>query len=322
LVKSNSVRDVSPITVSAGLGGSAGLAGTVGVVLIGSAANSDEMGVLNSGSGTLDNAGSASGTNVTGQATGTGTDGISAQIVGASVTARTITVNADSKVGVLNIVGALGVGLSGGFGAAVGFTEIDQKVHATTSGGSLTAGLISVGASAGDDGSRAAANTWSGAGGGGLYVGLGAAVAESFINNDVHATLGSATDGGANSATASVAVQAVDNSSIASHSIGFGGGIAAVGISIANAEKKSTVAADVAGSTNVTNVAGVMVIANVGGTGITTESVAGGAGIVSGAGASSTSKDSDTVTAAVGASAHISSSGGVLVYASATPNVD
>src|SRR6185312_16036401 len=295
LVKSNSVRDVSPITVSAGLGGSAGLACTVGVVLIGSAANSDEMGVLNSGSGTLDNAGSASGTNVTGQATGTGTDGISAQIVGASVTARTITVNADSKVGVLNIVGALGVGLSGGFGAAVGFTEIDQKVHATTSGGSLTAGLISVGASAGDDGSRAAANTWSGAGGGGLYVGLGAAVAESFINNDVHATLGSATDGGANSATASVAVQAVDNSSIASHSIGFGGGIAAVGISIANAEKKSTVAADVAGITN--------------------ESVAGGAGIVSGAGASSTSKDSDTVTAAVGDSAHISSSGGVLVYA-------
>ena len=44
-VKSNSVRDVNPITVSAGLGGSAGLAGTVGVVLIGSAANSDEMGV-------------------------------------------------------------------------------------------------------------------------------------------------------------------------------------------------------------------------------------------------------------------------------------
>jgi len=322
LVKSNSVRDVSPITVSAGLGGSAGLAGTVGVVLIGSAANSDEMGVLNSGSGTLDNAGSASGTNVTGQATGTGTDGISAQIVGASVTARTITVNADSKVGVLNIVGALGVGLSGGFGAAVGFTEIDQKVHATTSGGSLTAGLISVGASAGDDGSRAAANTWSGAGGGGLYVGLGAAVAESFINNDVHATLGSTTDGGTNSATATVAVLAQDNSSIASHSIGFGGGIAAVGISIANAEKTSTVAADIASSTQVTNVLGVMVTASVGGLGITTESVAGGAGIVSGAGASATSKDSDTVTAEVGSSAHISASNGVLVYAAATPNVD
>ena len=95
-----------------------------------------------------------------------------------------------------------------------------------------------------------------------------------------------------------------------------------VGISIANAEKTSTVAADVAASTQVTNVAGVMVTATVGGTGITTESVAGGAGIVSGAGASSTSKDSDTVTAAIGDSAHISASGGVLVYASATPNVD
>ena len=64
------------------------------------------MGVLNSGGGTLDNAGSASGTNVTGQAAGTGTDGVSAKIIGGSVTAKSITVAADSKVGVLNIVGA------------------------------------------------------------------------------------------------------------------------------------------------------------------------------------------------------------------------
>src|SRR6185437_9123171 len=223
-----------------GLGGQVGIAGTVGVVLIGSGASSDEMSVLNAGatngdssSGTLGNAGAATGTDVVG-ATGSGVDGISAQILNSSVTANKINVSATSTVGVRNIVGALAVGLGGGgFGAAVGFTEVDQQITARTTGGSLTAPTVSVSASAGDHSGDHAAESWGIAGAGGLYVGLGAAVGKATVNNTILAELGSNTGGGTNGASsATIAVNAGDSSTLSSQGYGFGGGAAAVGLSL------------------------------------------------------------------------------------------
>src|SRR6185437_7582334 len=103
-VSALSNRSVTPITAIAGLGGQVGIAGTVGVVLVGSGASSDEMSVLNAGatdgdssSGTLGNAGAATGTDIV-AATGSGVDGISAQIIGGSVTANKVDISATSNV--------------------------------------------------------------------------------------------------------------------------------------------------------------------------------------------------------------------------------
>ena len=332
-VSALSTRDVKPITAIASLGGSLGIAGTVGVVLIGSGATSDQMSVLNSqaqtddpnvpSGGTLDNAGRASGTNVV-AATGSGVDGISAQIIGGSVTANKVDVNAKAQTSVLNIVGALAVGVStGGFGAAVAFTEVDQKVTAKAVQGSLTAPTVSVTATAGDHGSGNAAESWGIAGAGGLYVGLGAAVGKAIVNNTITAELGSTTDGGSTGAASGViAVSATDTSEVATYGYGFGFGAAAVGLSLGFSQKSSTVSADIAASTTITNFSDVSVKAS--GSGLVySHTIAGAGGIVSGAGSSANATDSEIVSAGIGANASVSATGtnGILVDARATPNV-
>jgi hypothetical protein len=328
-VTATSDRVVKPITAIAGLGGQVGIAGTVGVVLIGSGASSDQMSVLNAGatsgdpnSGTLGNAGAATGTDVVG-ATGSGVDGISAQILNSSVTANSIAIGATSTVGVRNIVGALAVGLGGGgFGAAVGYTDVDQQITARATGGSLTAPAVSISASAGDHSGDHAAESWGIAGAGGLYVGLGAAVGDSTVDNTILAELGSNTDGGTGGASsATMAVNAADASTISSQGYGFGGGAAAVGLSLGFATKTSSVTADIAPSTQVTNFASVMASANGSGS-VDATTYAGAAGVYGGAGASSQSSDTETVTADVGDHASISAAGaGVLVNATSVPDV-
>ncbi|MDP2358776.1 MAG: hypothetical protein Q8M31_22345, partial [Beijerinckiaceae bacterium] len=266
-----SIRDVSPITVTASLGGQVGIAGTVGVVLIGSGATTDQMSVLNSGatqgdssSGTLGNAGAASGTDVVGEVSG-GVDGISAQSLNANITAGEINIGAAAHTSVKNIVGALAVGLGGGgLGAGVGFTEVEQRVTAKTEGGTLTAPTIAIVASAGDRGSGRTAETLGAAGAGGLYVGLGAAVADSRVENVILAELGSRTDSGGTN-TGTISVTASDTSSMASYGYGFAGGAAAVGISLGFAQKSSQISARIADATVVTNFAGVAVVASGGG---------------------------------------------------------
>ncbi|MDP1581801.1 MAG: leukotoxin LktA family filamentous adhesin, partial [Bradyrhizobium sp.] len=326
-VSAVSTRHVNPITVTGSLAGQVALAATVGVVLIGSGASADQMSVLKAGatsgdssSGTLGNAGAVSGTNVVDQVEG-GIDGISAQILTADVTASAINVSATAQTAVKNIAGALAIGTgAAGIGAGIGFTDVDQRVTASTSGGTLTAPTIAILATARDHGGGRTAETLGAAGAGGLYVGLGAAVADSRVNNTVLAQLGSRTlSGGINTGT--ITVRATDSSSVASYGYGFALGIAAVGISLGNAEKSSAITASIAASTTVSDFSGVMVIA-VGGGSLTAETIAGAAGIASGAGAESTATDEQVVVAQIGANASISAVGaGVLVSATAVPDV-
>ncbi|MGB3487899.1 MAG: leukotoxin LktA family filamentous adhesin [Xanthobacteraceae bacterium] len=328
-VSALSTRDVNPITLVAGLSGQVGIAGTVGVVIIGDRANSDQMSVLNAGatssdsnSGTLGNAGAATGTDVIGQVDG-GVDGISAQILNATVNAGAIGVVATAQTAVRNIAGAVAVGVGvGGAGAGVALTTVEQQVTAKTSGGQLNAPVVYISAAAGDHGSGHTAEADGIAGAGGFYVGLGAAVGQSHVDNTVLAELGSRTDGGtAGAVTGSVSVLASDTSTAVASGYGFGGGIGAVGLSLGIVDKSSSVTADVVPSTTVDNVFAVMVMASATGS-LRASSLAGAAGIISGAGATATATDSETVVANVGAGSTITTTGtGVLVNAAATPDV-
>lgn len=328
-VSALSTRDVNPVTVVLSLAGSVGIAGTVGVVIVGSGASTEQMSVLNSGaddndanSGTLGNAGAATGTDLLGTLAG-GVDGISAQILSSNVTAGAIGVGATARTAVRNISGAaaLGTGVTGQ-GAAVAITEVDQQVTAKTNGGTLTAPTIAVTASAGDHGSGHTAESIGASGAGGYYLGVGAAVGKSRVDNTVIAELGSRTDGGATGSTSgSLAVSASDTSTLAASGYGLGVGLAAVGLSLAFTEKASAITADIAASTTVTNFDGVMVIANAAG-GLNSYTLAGAGGSISGAGATSTANDAETVIAKIGAGSSITADdAGVLVSATATPNV-
>lgn len=328
-VSALSTRDVNPITLVASLSGQVGIAGTVGVVIIGDGASTDQMSVLNAGasngdssSGTLGNAGAATGTDVIGQVAG-GVDGISAQILNATVNAGAVSVVATAQTAVRNIAGALAVGVGvGGAGAGVALTTVEQQVTAKTSGGQLNAPVVYISAAAGDHGSGHTAEADGIAGAGGFYVGLGAAVGQSHVDNTVLAELGSRTDGGtAGAATGSVSVLASDTSTAVASGYGFGGGIGAVGLSLGIVDKSSSVTADVIPSTTVDNVFAVMVMASAAGS-LRASSLAGAAGIISGAGATATATDSETVVANVGAGSTITTTGtGVLVDATATPDV-
>ncbi|WP_148287864.1 hypothetical protein [Rhodopseudomonas sp. B29] len=328
VVSALSTRDVNPVTVVASLSGQVGLAGTVGIVRVGSGATTDDMSVLNSGansndpnSGTLGNAGAATGTNLVGMVSG-GVDGISAQILSSNVTASSIGVGATARTSVQNAVGALAIGVGvTGEGAAVAITEVDQQVTAKTSGGTLTAPMIMIQATAGNHGGYAASSIGA-AGAGGFYVGMGAAVGKAQINNTVVAELGSTTNGGSTGlASGSVSVAASDNSTANASGYGLGVGLGAVGLSLATATRTSSVTADIAAATTVSNFEGVTVIASTGG-GLSSNTVAGAAGIISGAGASATSTDGVTVLAKVGAGSTITAGdAGLLVSASAAPVV-
>lgn len=327
-VNSLSVREINPITVAGSLAGTGAFAGTVGIVLVDSGASTDEMSVLNAGassgdssSGTLGNAQAATGVNVIG-GIGGDSEGIAAEVLNSSVSAGAIGINAASEMATRNITGSLAIGGSGGIGAAVAYTTVTQKITAQAVGGQLTSNSISIVAGAGDHGGDKAVQTFAAAGAGGLYVGLGAAVGESHIDNTVRATLGATTAGATGGLTsATVAVTASDNSSITSYGYGGAGGIAAVGLSLANAEKTSKVTAEIAASTQVTNVANVAVMSTGGGS-VRAETIAGAAGVLAGAGASATATDSQKIVAEIENNARVQAAGtGILVYASGTPDV-
>ncbi|WP_168192777.1 leukotoxin LktA family filamentous adhesin [Undibacter mobilis] len=327
-VNALSVREINPITVAGSLAGTGAFAGTVGIVLVDSGASTDQMSVLNAGSssgnsssGTLGNARAATGVDVI-AGIGGNAEGVAAQVLNSSVTAGAIGINATSEMATRNITGSLALGGTGGIGAGVAYTTVTQKITAEAIGGQLTSNAISIGAVAGDHGGDKAVQTFAAAGAGGLYVGLGAAVGESHIDNTVRATLGATTTGATGGLTSgTVAVTASDSSSITSYGYGGAGGLAAVGLSLANAEKSSDVTAEIAASTQVTNVANVAVMTTGGGS-VSAETIAGAAGVLAGAGASATATDSQKIIAQIGNNARVQAAGtGILVYASGTPDV-
>ncbi len=261
-VLANETRDINLLTATAALGGEVGIAATVGVILVGPGSSSADLGDLNAnGSGTL-----AAGTAATRvdlvAAVGAATDGNSASIIGGSVTAASVAINATGKLATGNIVGSLGVGLgAAGVGASVGYTEVDQTINASAIGGTITTNSLTIGAAAGDDGSGHAVDSVVFAGGGGLYVGIAGALAFSIDSDDVTAELSSTVNAGTGTVTSttdptvtapvtlaadSVSVTASDSSTVWANAYGAAIGLAAAGVSVATADRDSTVTAEIA----------------------------------------------------------------------------
>ncbi|HEY1943653.1 MAG TPA: leukotoxin LktA family filamentous adhesin, partial [Roseiarcus sp.] len=261
-VLANETRDINLLTATASLGGEVGIAATVGVILVGPGSSSADLGDLNAnGSGTL-----AAGTAATGvdlvAAVGAAIDGNSASIIGGSVTAASVTINATGALATDNIVGSLGVGLgAAGVGASVGYSEVDQTINATATGGTIITNSLSIAANAGDDGSGEAVDSVVFAGAGGLFVGVAGALAFSNDSDDVTAELSSTVDAGTGTVTSttdptvtapvtlaanSVSVTATDSSTVWANAYGAAIGAVAAGVSVATADRDSTVTAEIA----------------------------------------------------------------------------
>ncbi|WP_210254868.1 hypothetical protein [Methylocapsa sp. S129] len=326
-VDAQSEREISSYAATAAIGGQGSFAATVGVVLIGSGASSDAMSVLDQG-GTLesaDQATSSGATDLTSEVAG-GVDGISAEIVDSNVTASDINIAATGQMAVLNIAGSLSIGIGiGGIGAGVGYTDVDQDITAQAIGGVLVTPTLTIDATAQDDGGGHAARTIAAAGAGGLYVGLGAAVADSIVDNNVQASLGSTVNDGALVTTTapptifstSISVTSSDSSSVRADAYGFAGGAAAVGISVALAKRDSVVTSDVLAPANL---ASASVIDQASDSGETWAYALGGAGgVYAGDGAVATAADNATVTAELMSGAAVVA-GDTQVLAADTPD--
>ncbi len=261
-VLANETRDVNLLTATAALSGEVGIAATVGVILIGPGSSSADLGDLNAkGSGSLAEGKKATGVDLV-AAVGAATDGNSASIIGGSVTADSVAINATSKLATDNIVGSLGVGLGAvGVGASVGYTEVDQTINASAIGGTITTNSLTIVAAAGDDGSGQAVDSVVFAGGGGLYVGIAGALAFSNDSDNVTAELSSTVNAGTGTVTSttdptvtmpvtltanSVSVTATDSSTVWANAYGAAIGIVAAGVSVATADRNSSVTAEVA----------------------------------------------------------------------------
>lgn len=324
-VSATSARDITAKTVTGALAGSVALAGTAGVVLVGGAASAAQMSDIGASVGSADTATRSGGS--MSAALGAGSDGITAAINGGTVTANAVTIAATGNVAVENAAGAVAASGSAGLGAAVGYTTISQAITAQASGGTIATQSLSITASAGDDGGRAA-HTAAIAGGGGGYAGLGAAVAISEISNTINALVNSTVSGGTatvNGVTGTVlantvTVSAGDTSTSASDVTGVAVSIyAAVGASVAKADRSSIVNAKTQSSANLVAQTVSVQASEGGATYAFGLGGAGGAGLA-GTGVDVTATDTAQVNSSVLAGSRIVATSGLTVSATASPD--
>lgn len=178
-----------------------------------------------------------------------------ARIDASEIRADQVDVIADDRVSTRNYVGSGALG-GVGFGAAVGFTRVGNRVVAEIGGGgTLDAGAVSIRAGHDDyDGGPAAeTRAWAGAAGG---IGLAAAYADADVTTGVRATLGpmdlqrDADD----DADVEVTIDAFDHGGAHAETIGVAAGfLAGVGAAISRGARTSTVIAEVADDATVGN---------------------------------------------------------------------
>jgi hypothetical protein len=268
-VLAQSTKDVDATTGTVGAGLSTGIGATVALVLIGSGGEGDVSGQLGGtltqvntasdggvnnpdpsvGSGSNDN--SATAYSVSNALASNSNDAVTATIAGGTITAAQVSVTANSFIGTSNFTTAVAVGGDAGIGGAVSFTRVYDTVTASTVGGTVITPSLSLTADAGDSSGNHTASDTATAGGGGI-VGLGAAVSDALVDNNVTASLGGTVTAPAGATSpVTVSVDAADTSSIYSLAAGGGVGAVAVGVMVANAGKTSSVTAEIpnAGST-------------------------------------------------------------------------
>ncbi|MDB5752986.1 MAG: hypothetical protein JWP65_3407 [Ramlibacter sp.] len=322
--------EVDMITATAGGGGTAGISGAVGVLLFGSAPDSNATAELNSGSGST--MGRVSAGTESNKVQGTGSslrqgeaDGLnasagydtagafggaaglhstSADLSATSVQAGAVTVSSLDRTSVENNAGAVAGGGAAGVSAGVAVTILGGANSASVSASQLTSqdGIaIASGTRTPVQGSPAiTSRAIAGAGG---FVGVGAAV--SIASNR---TANSATLSGQVNAGGAVRVTALDQASMLSEAFGASVGVASVGVVVATAEQGGSVATQVSGSVIGDGVA--ITAAREGG--VSALAVAGVAGVFAGSGAGATASDSGTVRVTLAGGAALDAGQGAL----------
>jgi hypothetical protein len=341
-VNVNATRDadLQLYTMTASAGAVYAVSASVGVIALGQAPNSETN---SDTSGSVGNVNSVTTANRTGDTNGAvssddttssntaasyqtqtkinaGTaDATTATITGGSVTSAGLTVSAAQHVDTINMAGGVAGGYAGsGAGAAVAVTTYGSAIQAGVSGTTLTQGANTVTVQAVSDNKNSgttrdkANNVISFAGGGGTFVGLGAAVGIATNNTAVNAGLAGTVTAGA------ITVSANDSASVQSRAVGAAIGAGAIGVARADATNTGSVTAELGGS--ITTTGAVNITASRSGE-TTSSTVAGAAGIIAGAGADSHATSSGNVTARINDSANINGAGQV-VKVSASDSAD
>lgn len=254
-----------------------------------------------------------------------GADGTTAQISASTVTAATVDVHADNTTSVSNIVGNLAGGGLLGAGGAVAFSVVNQDVGATVDADSTlnATSAVTVGAhvhngNVSDNGQTYTLDTQAYQGAFG-FVGLGAAVAYSELNNNVLAGLGGTLNG---NQTTVASVQADDASALNATGGGATGGGLAAGVVVSQSHKASTVSAGLGDATVINQARSLSIEANESGRN-SADATAVSAGLAFAAnGADANATDSASVTARLGKNSSTALYGGDLtVNASEVPDL-
>jgi len=333
--------EVDMITATLGGGGLAGVSGAVGVVLFGSAPDSNATAELNGGSGSsisrvsagtesskVQGAGSsltqaetdslnASASYNTASAFGgaTGQHSTSASLSAANVQAGSVAVSSLDRTSVENNAGAIAGGAYVGASAGVAVTVLGGANSANVSASQLASqGGITVASGTRTPSQGAPAITSRAIAGAGGFVGVGAAV--SVASNQ---TANSATLSGQVNAGGAVSVTSLDQASMLSEAFGASAGVASVGVVVATAEQTGSVATQVGGHVDGNGVA--INAAREGS--VSANAIGGVAGVFAGSGAGATARDSGTVNVTLASGTALDAGQGALsISARSNPNAE
>ncbi|MET0320104.1 MAG: leukotoxin LktA family filamentous adhesin, partial [Duganella sp.] len=317
-VTAASDKAIDMTSASGGAGATVGIGGALGVLVVGSGATGNANDELDKGNdGTLtqvnslttkptsaanrqDGQRAAPTFDVKAAVNGLNPDAVTARIAGGAINGSAVKVDALATTMTANTAGAVAVGGALGAGGAVGVSRVYSTVDASIVQANVRAASVDVSAVA-KDGSGPAATVTAYAGGAGL-VGLGAAVADALIQNQVTAHADGAYTGAASGA---MQVAAADNTSVATDGMGAAAGAAAIGVVVSHADKRSTVAAALGGGSTVTgyNLLAVLATSAIPASGATVKATATGAAgglLLAGAGAESVASNHTQVSAAIG----------------------
>ena len=333
-VGATSDKVVDAETVTVGAGGSAGIGAAVGVVILGGAASSEmnkeisgtiaaanattsTLGSSDAGAALINEQSAAAPSGIDAEAAlRDGSDSnLSAQIIGGSINAGSVSVTAADRVTTKNMATGVGVGGGAGVGAAVALTRIGDGVAAVIDA-QTTASSIKVSASMTDGSSGGAVQTEAYAGAGALGTALGAAVAKGEVKNRVSARIAGTVTGDTQGA---VSIDATDTGSVGATAVGatVGGGYA-IGISLAFSDKASLITSSVAAGSVIGGYTTFTLNAR-GGGGVDAASIAGvGGGLLGAAGDAAIANDTSTVIAEIGERA-VSAASGLSIPTAAAP---
>ncbi len=339
-VAAERTADIDMITATSGGGGNVGVSGAVGVLLFGSAPDSNASTELNGNGGTLSQVSGAtkadrsqgtgsglSSTETTAlnnggrydtQAAFTGATGshrTSATVSAPSIVAGSLAVRSLDRTAVDNNAGGVALGGAAGVSAGVAVTLLGGANNAAVSSSNLIVGggvSVESGMRTPSTGkpsieSRAIA-------GSGGFVGVGAAVSVA-----TNATASSASFTAGLQAGGAVNVRALDQTSLLSEAVGASTGALAVGAVVATAEQTGSVSTSLGGT-----LAGQGFSATAERDASTMAKARGGvAGVVAGSGAAATASDAGSVTLSLASGTSIDAgSGSLSLLAKSNPSAD